>query len=69
MEQPAAVNPGWRKSSYRNNGGGNCVEAGQASGAVLIRDTTQNGHGPVLGVSAETWRAFTADVHVNATTS
>jgi hypothetical protein len=22
------VNPGWRKSSYSNNGGGNCVEVG-----------------------------------------
>jgi BioD-like phosphotransacetylase family protein len=63
------VNPGWRKSSYSNNGGGNCVEARQASGAVLIRDTTQHGHGPVLGVSAETWRTFTAAVRANTAIS
>jgi hypothetical protein len=38
---------------------------GEAAGAlrgvhtvsVLIRDTTQHGRGPVLRVSAETWRA------------
>ena len=63
------MNPGWRKSSYSNNGGGNCVQAGQAPGAVLIRDTTQHRHGPVLGVSAETWRAFTAALRANTATS
>jgi Domain of unknown function (DUF397) len=63
------VNPGWRKSSYSNNGGGDCVEAGHIPGAVLIRDTTQHGHGPVLRVSAETWRAFTAAVRVSTAIS
>jgi hypothetical protein len=52
------MNSEWRKSSYSNTSGGNCVEVGTA-GAVLIRDTTDNGHGPVLRVSAETWSAFT----------
>ena len=29
MEQPAsAVSPGWRKSSYSDNGGAGCVEVG-----------------------------------------
>jgi Domain of unknown function (DUF397) len=50
----------WRKSTYSDNGGSDCVEAGQVPGAVLIRDTKDNGHGPVLRVSAETWRRFTA---------
>jgi hypothetical protein len=27
---------------------------------VLIRDAKDRGHGPVLRVSAETWRRFTA---------
>ena len=63
------MNPGWRKSSYSNNGGGTCVEAGHIPGAVLIRDTTQHGRGPVLRVSAETWRAFTAAVRVNTAIS
>jgi len=26
--EPAAVNPGWRKSSYSNGGAENCVEVG-----------------------------------------
>jgi hypothetical protein len=49
----------WRKSSHSGNGGGGCVEAGSAPGVVLIRDTKNHGAGPVLRVSAETWRAFT----------
>ena len=83
MEDPTAMNPGWRKSSYSSNGGMdcveigaipwrkssyssnggvNCVEAGHVPGAVLIRDTTQHGAGPVLHVSARTWRRFTAAI-------
>jgi hypothetical protein len=56
MEGSGAVN--WRKSSYSGNNGGNCVEAGSTPGAVLVRDTKQDGHGPVLQFSASTWRAF-----------
>jgi hypothetical protein len=29
---------------------------------VLVRDTKDNGEGPVLRVSAETWRAFTTTI-------
>lgn len=49
----------WRKSTYSDNGGSDCVEAAHAPGTVLVRDTTQRGAGPVLRVSAETWRRFT----------
>jgi hypothetical protein len=48
----------WRKSSYSGNGGGNCVEVGQAVAAVAVRDTTDR-EGAVLIVSADSWRAFT----------
>jgi len=68
MAEPA-VNPGWRKSSYSDNGGSGCIEAGQVPGTVLIRDTTQHGRGPVLHVSAETWQAFTAAVRAGAAIS
>jgi hypothetical protein len=68
MAQPA-VNLGWRKSSYSDNGGSGCVETGQVPGAVLIRDTTQHGRGPVLRVSAETWRTFTAAVRAHTAIS
>jgi len=46
MEQQ--VSAGWRKSSFSSGNGGACLEAGQAHGTILIRDTTQHGHGPVL---------------------
>jgi Domain of unknown function (DUF397) len=48
------MNPAWRKSSYSGNGA-NCVEAGNAAGAVLVRDTTQQGTGPVVRVTAADW--------------
>jgi hypothetical protein len=65
LEQPA-VNPGWRTSSYSNNGGATCVEAGHAPGAVLVRDTTQRGTGPVLRVTPADWGRFTATIRVAA---
>ena len=57
-----AVNPSWRRSSYSDNGGGSCVEAGNARGAVLVRDTTQHGRGPVLRVSPADWRRLAAAI-------
>lgn len=56
----------WRKSSHSSNGGADCVEAGRVPGAVLIRDTTQHGAGPVLRVCARTWRVFTTAVRGDA---
>ena len=55
------VNPSWRKSSYSTGNGGQCVEAGHAAGAVLVRDTTDR-DGGTLSFTANTWRAFTANV-------
>lgn len=57
-----AVTPAWRKSSYSANGGGSCVEVGNNSSTILLRDTKDRGAGPVLRVSAQTWRAFTASL-------
>jgi hypothetical protein len=53
----------WRTSSYTGNGGGTCVEVGapgDPAGTVLVRDTTERGHGPVLRVPAPAWQAFTS---------
>jgi hypothetical protein len=61
VEEPT-VNPRWRKSSYSSNGGANCVEAGHVPGAVLIRDTTQHGRGPVLRVTPAGWSRFASAV-------
>lgn len=52
----------WRTSSYTGNGGGTCVEVGQAADTVAIRDTTQSHLGlarTVLSVPPEAWRRFT----------
>jgi hypothetical protein len=81
MPESATVNPSWRKSSYSDNGGADCVEVGampwrkssfssnggtacveaaHAEGAILVRDTKDDGTGPVLHLSPANWRAFTA---------
>ena len=52
----------WRKSSYSGNGGGTCVEVGEARRGVLVRDTKQNGSGPVLRFTPAAWRRFTGQV-------
>jgi Domain of unknown function (DUF397) len=49
------MNPLWRKSSYSTGNGGQCVETGHVLGAVLVRDTKDNGTGPVLRVTPADW--------------
>jgi hypothetical protein len=56
----------WRKSTYSNNGGIDCVEAGHVPGAVLVRDTTQQGAGPVLRLAPGDWERFTRAVRADA---
>ena len=51
---------GWRASSFCD--GGQCVEVGSGSAVVGVRDTKQNGAGPVLAFPAAAWRAFTASL-------
>jgi hypothetical protein len=51
----------WRKSSYSGGNTGSCVEVATAD-AVLIRDTTQLGQGPVLSVPGSAWMTFLATV-------
>ncbi|MGY0059640.1 DUF397 domain-containing protein [Streptomyces sp. LZ34] len=50
----------WRKSSYSNGSGGNCVEmAGLASGGAAVRDSKQPERA-VLAFSAHAWGDFVA---------
>jgi hypothetical protein len=63
MEQQ--VDPRWRKSSYSGNGGADCVETGTEPGAVLIRDTTDNGNGLTLRVTPAAWSRFTTRIRAN----
>ncbi|MFD0075331.1 DUF397 domain-containing protein [Streptomyces sp. NPDC127166] len=51
-------NARWRKSSYSDGDGGNCVEVlDDVPGAVPVRDSKVT-DGPVLVASAAAWAAF-----------
>ncbi|MEU9110289.1 DUF397 domain-containing protein [Streptomyces sp. NPDC048483] len=48
----------WRKSSYSNNDGGECVEvADNHPGLVPVRDSKAP-HGPALLIPHHAWTAF-----------
>ena len=55
------IEPGWRTSSYTGNGGGNCVEVGDATSMIVVRDT-KDLPGPVLWFSPAAWRRFADQV-------
>ncbi|GAB3815172.1 DUF397 domain-containing protein [Micromonospora zhanjiangensis] len=46
----------WRRST-RSGANGNCVEVAQLDDVVALRDS-KNAGGPVLLITASTWRAF-----------
>ena len=52
----------WRKSTYSSNGGASCIEVGQGARSVAVRDTKQNGSGPVLRFTPAAWRRFAEQV-------
>lgn len=50
----------WHKSS-RSSSSGNCVEvADNLDGIVAVRDTKDNGNGPILTFTPSEWKAFIA---------
>ena len=49
----------WRKSTYSDGSGGNCVETASSDGTILVRDTT-NRDGETLAFTADAWQTFTA---------
>ncbi|MGD0066762.1 MAG: DUF397 domain-containing protein [Streptosporangiaceae bacterium] len=52
----------WRKSTYSSNGGASCIEVGQATRTIAVRDTKQHGRGPVLRFTPAAWRRFAEQV-------
>jgi xanthine/CO dehydrogenase XdhC/CoxF family maturation factor len=48
----------WRKSTYSDANGGDCVETASREGVVLVRDTA-NREDTVLGFSSEARASFT----------
>ncbi|GAB3108103.1 DUF397 domain-containing protein [Streptomyces calidiresistens] len=62
VHRPDPCSPAWRKSSYSNQAGGNCVEvAGGVPGVVPVRDSKAPA-GPVLGFAAPAWTAFVGEM-------
>ncbi|MEU9338197.1 DUF397 domain-containing protein [Streptomyces sp. NPDC048290] len=47
----------WRKSSYSNDSGGNCLEIAHRDSSVGIRDSKYP-KGPALVVSTAAWSSF-----------
>ena len=51
----------WRKSSYSFSAG-NCTEVAASAAGILVRDSAQEGSGPVLAFPPADWTAFLAAV-------
>ncbi|GAA2247136.1 MULTISPECIES: DUF397 domain-containing protein [Kitasatospora] len=52
----------WRKSTYSNGDGGQCIEVADGfSGIVPVRDS-KDPNGPALVFPSEAWSAFVAGV-------
>jgi hypothetical protein len=55
----------WRKSTYSNGSGGNCVEAAiTRDGRPALRDS-KNPAGPRLLFSASQWHTFIQDIKLS----
>lgn len=50
----------WRKSTYSDGNGGDCVEVASAARVVLVRDTKHR-DAAVLSIPADAWRRFMAE--------
>lgn len=55
----------FRKSSYSNSTGGECIEIGDAPSGVLIRDTKQahRDDRTTLTVTTEAWSQFISTIN------
>jgi hypothetical protein len=47
----------WRKSSFSQGGGSDCVEVAFAVTGVAVRDS-KNATGPILDIPETSWRRF-----------
>ncbi|WP_406208513.1 DUF397 domain-containing protein [Streptomyces decoyicus] len=50
----------WRKSSYSNQEGGECVEVSDTYPALVPVRDSKNPHGPALLIPHHAWAAFIA---------
>jgi hypothetical protein len=63
----AAVDRGWRKSSYSGNGG-QCIEVAGSDSRVMVRDTTDR-QGPMLQFTPDVWRRLVKQVKASLASS
>ncbi|MEV6975581.1 Scr1 family TA system antitoxin-like transcriptional regulator [Kitasatospora sp. NPDC093806] len=54
---PSTSKAMWRKSSYSDNNGGNCIEVAGGRPTRLVRDS-KDPEGPVLSFRAPAWQSF-----------
>jgi len=47
----------WRKSTYSNGSGGNCLEVADLPNGRAVRDS-KHPQGPILVFATDQWRAF-----------
>ncbi|MEV7301963.1 MULTISPECIES: DUF397 domain-containing protein [Streptomyces] len=52
----------WRKSSYSNQDGGQCLEVACGFTAVIPVRDSKNPHGPALTFAADGWSSFVSAV-------
>lgn len=60
--RPELTDATWRKSSYSNSDGGNCVEVSDAFPDVVPVRDSKVPDGPALVFPASAWSAFVADL-------
>ena len=58
--EPDLTAAAWFKSGFSEGNGGACVEVAFLRAAVGVRDSKQQGHGPLLFFAPAEWAAFIA---------
>jgi hypothetical protein len=64
MTTPDLTQVVWRKSTYSGDNGGACVELAFLGTTVGLRDSKDQGRGPILTVTSAAWDAFLAKTKV-----
>ncbi|OQR58921.1 DUF397 domain-containing protein [Streptomyces maremycinicus] len=60
--RPDPTGAAWRRSSYSNQEGGNCVEVADGFRAVVPVRDSKAPHGPALCFEAASWAAFIGEL-------
>ncbi|WP_245766869.1 DUF397 domain-containing protein [Streptomyces colonosanans] len=60
--RPDLNDAAWRKSSYSNQAGGDCVEVADGFPGVVPVHDSKAPHGPVLTFEADSWTAFVSEL-------